>query len=405
MSEQPEEYHPSQISEARRRRRHRSFVPTSKGDRAVFMEQLAERLVGNADFFLFSLLCGLVLAVAIILDNPAIYILAALLAPFMAPVVGLGFTTAVGSLRFFLQSLGSLLIGCVLVFVPAVLGGWISKLIPNLQLTQAHYHVNFTVPDFILLTIGILLAIYITVKAPKNRSLVASVALAYEIYIPVGLAGFGLSSGFHGLFPQGLEIVGIWLAWVILSGTVFLMFLKIRPASIFGYLLTAVLLGAALYTLLTNSAFGAAIKSQMNPTQQTPQVTTATSTYLINSEAPSPSPTLTPAPEAIVTQPEPATPTNTLPPTNTPTETITPQPTPLYAKVFSTTPNAGVNIRKTPGGEYLMMLQSNTLVIVVDPNPVVVSGIAWIHIIVADTNQEGWISQGLLLTATPSAQW
>jgi uncharacterized membrane protein len=369
------------------------------------MEQLAERLVGNADFFLFSLLCGLVLAVAIILDNPAIYILAALLAPFMAPVVGLGFTTAVGSLRFFLQSLGSLLIGCVLVFVPALLGGWISKLIPNLQLTQAHYHVNFTVPDFILLTIGILLAIYITVKAPKNRSLVASVALAYEIYIPVGLAGFGLSSGFHGLFPQGLEIVGIWLAWVILSGTVFLMFLKIRPASIFGYLLTAVLLGAALYTLLTNSAFGAAIKSQMNPTQQTPQVTTATSTYLINSEAPSPSPTLTPAPEAIVTQPEPATPTNTLPPTNTPTETITPQPTPLYAKVFSTTPNAGVNIRKTPGGEYLMMLQSNTLVIVVDPNPVVVSGIAWIHIIVADTNQEGWISQGLLLTATPSAQW
>ncbi len=145
------------------------------------MAQLSERLVANADFYLFSLLCGLVLAVAIILDNPAIYVLAALLAPFMAPVVGLGFASVVGSLRFFFQSLGSLVIGSLLVFFMGVLGGWISKLFPNLQLTQAHYHVNFTFPDFILLSIGILLAIFITVKAPKPRSLVASVALAYEI--------------------------------------------------------------------------------------------------------------------------------------------------------------------------------------------------------------------------------
>jgi len=151
-------------------------------------------------------LFGLVLAIAIFLDNPAIYVLAALLAPFMAPVVGLGFASVVGSLRFFFQSLGSLLIGSAMVFALGALGGWVSKLFPQLQLTQAHYHVNFTIPDFILLTIGTLLAIYIMVKAPKNRSLVASVALAYEIYIPIGLAGFGLTSKISGLFPRDLKL-------------------------------------------------------------------------------------------------------------------------------------------------------------------------------------------------------
>ncbi|MHC1740331.1 MAG: DUF389 domain-containing protein [Anaerolineaceae bacterium] len=396
--EQPEEYHPSQINEARRRRRRHGFIPATKGDRAVFMAQLAERLVANADFYLFSFLSGLVLAAAILLDNPAIYVLAALLAPFMAPVVGLGFATVVGSLRFFFQSLVSLLIGCALVFATGAIGGWISKLLPNVQLTQAHYHVNFTVPDFILLTIGILLAIFITVKAPKNRSLVASVALAYEIYIPIGLAGFGLTSGFQGMFPQGLEIVGIWLAWVIFIGTVFLTILKIRPTTVFGYLLTAVLLAAAMYTLLTNSAFGAAIKAQLQTTPKAPTVVQTTQMNIFESATP----TETPIPGAVITLQESATTMVALPPTYTPTVTITPKPTPLYAQTYSSVSD-GVNIRKTAGGDYLALLKVNTLVEVLGTSEVGTQ--IWVHIRVVETGQEGWILQSLLLTATPSPTW
>lgn len=401
MSEQPEEYHSSQISEARRRRRHHGFIPTSKGDRAVFMEQLAERLVANADFYLFSLLFGLVLAIAIFLDNPAIYVLAALLAPFMAPVVGLGFASVVGSLRFFFQSLGSLLIGSAMVFALGALGGWVSKLFPQLQLTQAHYHVNFTIPDFILLTIGTLLAIYIMVKAPKNRSLVASVALAYEIYIPIGLAGFGLTSKISGLFPQGLEIVGIWLAWVIFAGTIFLTILKIRPTTVFGYLLTAVLLAVAVYTLLTNSAFGSALQSQMRTTQNFSPITSATKMTNLDSAKASLTPTLTPQPGTSFTQ-ENATPTNTLVPTDTATITITPKPTPFYALTYSTESD-GVIIRKTPGGDYLAVINVNTLVEILGTSEL--DNLIWVQIRVVETGQEGWIRQSLLLTATPSPQW
>jgi len=413
MSEPPEDFQTSQISEARRRRRHHGFIPTTKGDMAVFISQLAERLVANADFYLFSFLCGLVLAVAILLDNPAIYVLAALLAPFMAPVVGLGFATVVGSINFFFSSLVSLLIGCILVFISGALGGWISKLFPTLQLTQAHYHVNFTLPDFILLTIGILLAIYITVKAPKNRSLVASVALAYEIYIPIGLAGFGLTGGFNGLFPQGLEVVGVWLAWVILIGTIFLGILKIRPATVFGYLLMSILLAAALYTLLTNSAFGTALQSQMHPVGKTAtvQVTDAklitgtevvTGTELVTGIAvPSATATLTPVPETVTVR-ESATPTNTLFPTDTPTATLAAKPTPVYANTYSSTGD-GVRLRKAPNGDYLALLKLNTLVEILSTSEV--DGRIWVNIRVVETNQEGWILQSLLQTATPSPTW
>ena len=401
MSEQPEEYHSSQISEARRRRRRHGFIPTTKGDRAVFMAQLAERLVANADFYLFSFLCGLVLAVAILLDNPAIYVLAALLAPFMAPVVGLGFATVVGSIRFFFTSLVSLLIGCVLVFITGALGGWVSKLFPKMQLTQAHYHVSFTWPDFILLTIGILLAIYITVKAPKNRSLVASVALAYEIYIPIGLAGFGLSGGFNGLFPQGLEVVGLWLAWVILIGTLFLAILKIRPTTFFGYLLMAVLLAAALYTLLTNSAFGVALQSQLKATEKTPLIQAADTEMVTGVAEPSVTATLTPVPGTVTTR-ESATPTNTLFPTNTPTATLAPKPTPVYANTYSPTSDA-VRLRKTANGDYLATLKVNTLVEILGTTEV--NGSIWVNVRVVESDQEGWIAQSLLQTATPSPNW
>jgi hypothetical protein len=352
------------------------------------------------------LLCGVVLAIAILLDSPAIYVLAALLAPFMAPVVGLGFATVVGSVRFFLQSLGSFLIGAALVFVSGLAGGWISHLIPNLELTQAHFHVTFSIPDFILLTIGALLAIYITVKMPKNRSLVASVALAYEIYLPIGLAGFGLTSGISGLMPEGFALVAIYLAWVIFIGTLLLAILGIRPFTFFGYLLTAVILAAALYLFLTNSALGNTLRTQLNGIERT-NTPAGVSTAPTPVAQPSTTPTFTPAPGLVSTPDANSTPTNTLPPTETPTVTITPKPTPIYAVVYSETAES-VIIRKSPGGDYLSNLLVNTLVEVLGTQDV--NGIMWVHVRVAKTGQvtdglEGWISQSLLQTATPVPNW
>ena len=195
MNETPQQYptevNRSHIDDSRRKRSRKLLIPTGRIERIMYLREIAKRLVPGVEFFGFSLLAGLVITNGILLDSPAIYILGALLAPFMIPAVGLGFSTAIGSLGFFLRSSAALLIGSALVFGAGVLGGWIAKLFPGLTITQAQRFTTFSVPDFILLTIGAGVAIYLTIREPKKRSLVASVPLAYEIYTPIAIAGFG----------------------------------------------------------------------------------------------------------------------------------------------------------------------------------------------------------------------
>jgi hypothetical protein len=402
MNDLPDDFtpiqQPSRIDESRRKRRRRLLIPSGKAEKSLYLGEIAQRLVPGVEFFLFSLTAGLVITLGILLDSPAIYILGALLAPFMVPVIGLGFSTAIGSFGFFLRSFGSLLIGAALVFAAGALGGWISRLFSDLQFSQAARFTSFTIPDFILLTIGAALAIYMTVRAPKQRSLVASVPLAYEIYIPVAVAGFGLTSKTAGFFPEALKVAGIYVAWIILVGILVLAFLKLRPSSLFGYLLTAVILGAAVYLLVVSSALGSALEKQVAPfITRTPKPT-------ISELLPTATPTLeTEAPFPVQTT-EPPTPTNTLQPSKTPTVTITPKPTPVWAKVYSPTFN-GVMVRKAPGfaGEYLTSLLNDQPVQVLDDTQYV-DGVYWAHVLLED-GTEGWMVLNLLRTATPVPNW
>ncbi len=404
MSDFSQDFTPSEprsrIDESRRRRRRKLLIPSGKTERALYVGEIARRLVPDVEFFIFSLTAGLVIALAILLDSPAIYILGALLAPFMVPVVGLGFSAAIGSLSFFMRSIGSLFIGAAFVFGSGALGGWISKLFDNLALTQARQFTSFSIPDFLLLTIGAALAIYLTVRMPKQRSLVASVPLAYEIYTPIAVAGFGLTSGIDGFFPEGLRVAAVFVAWVILIGTVVLGILKLRPFTFFGYLLTAIILGGALYTLVVSSALGSALQKQIEPfISQTPAaaVTTdpATTTPTLAIEIPSAAPSVSL---------ETPLPTNTIPPTRTPTVTITPKPTPVWAKIYSPTYN-GVNVRVEPGYNAAILASvPNDQPVQVLPEVQMVDGAYWVHILLED-GRDGWMLRNLLLTATPAPDW
>ena len=332
MDQNPNESAPldpsSRINESRRRRTHRLIVPSGKTERAIYVNDVAKRLVPGLDFYLFSLLCGAVLGAAILMDHPAIYILAALLGPFMSPLIGLGFSTAVGSFRFFLQSLGSLLIGSAMVFAGGAISGWASRLFSDLPVNQASYHISYSAPDFILLAIGTILAITSTIKTPKKRSLIASVALAFEVYVPVGVAGFGLTSGLLNFFTGGLRIVGINILLVIMLGTFVLIFFRLRPSTFFGYLLTAVLLGGAAYALFMSSA----LKTAMQPQVTSSAVFTKTIQQVSSLPAEA---TSTPEPPTATRQPASLGPTatNTLVPTRTPTVTNTPKQNEIYAVI------------------------------------------------------------------------
>jgi hypothetical protein len=192
---------------------------------------------------------------------------------------------------------------------------------------------------------------------------------------------------------------------MIFIGTIFLAILKIKPYTFFGYFLTAIILGGAAYILLSNSAIGATLRRQVSMATPTP---TATNTPAVTNTPEivtifTATPTLTPQPGAVSTTAAPSQ-GQTLLPTETPTATVPAQPTPVYARVYSSTPGTpGVNMRKSPGGEFMMQIPVETLVEIIGTE--IVNNTTWVHIRIVDSGVEGWISQSLLQTATPSPDW
>jgi uncharacterized membrane protein len=379
-------------------------VDLSIDERSAFINDLAQRITPGFDFFVFSALAGIIAAAAILLDAPALYILAALLAPFMAPAVGLGLATIVGSFRFFFETISSILISAVLVFIMGAFGGWLSVLWPNLTYLQATYHTYFSWPDFLLLTLGSGLTTFLLVRVPQQRPLVTSVALAYELYLPIAVAGFGLTSRIPGLWPDGLVVFFVHLAWAALVGTLVLAFLGLRPLTIFGYTLasTLVLVGLAAVVLL--SGIGAAVlqgnyglPNQPALAAASPSKTVAATTLAAQGITPSPSLTVTVVPLT--------TSTLTLPATNTPTATVPPEPTPVWAKVNSTEYDGAV-VRDAPKyGANIVTTVENNQVVQVLPETEQVGSVVWVHVRIPPKNIEGWMVQALLITATPPSGW
>ncbi len=387
MDQNPEDQVPlepsSRINESRRRRTRRIIVPSGRTERSIYVNEIASRLVPAIDYYLFSMLCAVVLGAAILLDHPAIYILAALLAPFMAPLVGLGLSTAVGSFKFFTQSLGGLAVGSVFIFIGGLLSGWISKLIPNFYPNQALFHTRFSIPDLILLAVGTVLAIYLTVRVPKQRSLVASVALAYEVYIPIGVAGFGLASKMPQFFAPALRTAGINILLVILIGTIVLAFLRLRPFTFFGYLLTALLLAGTAYTLIMSSALKTELTADNTPALYSSTPTLMNSRPLTLTETPRPA-------TATVPIPANATATNTLVPTRTPTVTNTPKPPETWATINI---EGGVYARQAPCyndtqcPKIIPAIPNKAPVQVLGTNPEK----TWVQILM-DDGSKGWVN-------------
>jgi uncharacterized membrane protein len=385
---------------AHRRRQRRMIIPPSTDERASFLRELSLRTVPSFDFYLFSLLAGLALGAAVLVDSPALFVLAALLAPFMAPAVGISLGTVTGTPRFVLQSLGSLGIGSLIVFLCGMLAGWSTTLIPARDYQQALYHSSFTWPDFFLLALGTGLAAYLIARLPNQRPLVASAAIAYELYLPAGVAGFGLSSGLESLWPDGLLLFFIHLVWAALIGTLVLGVLGLRPLKATGYVLSALYAVIGIVTVMFSLNAAQGLQGPTLPEVQVGAIQAQTITPSPTaSSRPSQTPSRTPeTPTPTITR------TRTLVPTGTPTLTITPVPTPVWAQI-NASEGGGALIRAEPSynAAVIQSLLNGTLVEVL-PEVVTDGGVAWVHVRLVN-EKEGWIVRTLLRTATPAPDW
>ncbi|MBU1661699.1 MAG: DUF389 domain-containing protein [Chloroflexi bacterium] len=389
---------PQNMQPARRRRARRLLLPLSASERESFLDKLSQRLSPSFDFFLFSLLAGAIIGAGLLIDSPAFLVLGALFAPTMAPLVGLSLGTVTGSTRFFVRSLIGLVIASILVLLVGALAGYAANLWGISELIQVYFHAQLIWHNLLVLAVGAILTSISLVRS-RRRAAVASVALAYELFVPLTVAGFGLGSGLPHLWPDGLVVFAVHLAWAALLGAITLAILGFRPLTLFGYTIGGVVALVGAIVLIGLSGAGAAFWGQVAiPTPSPTATLTPTATA---STTPTPTSTFTPVP-----------PSATLPPTVTPSitpspsYTPSPSPTPVYALVNTSEEYKGAILRAGPGfsEEFVTSALNGTLIQILSDKPVVANKVLWLHVRLPD-GREGWMLQSALLAATPAPNW
>jgi len=375
---------PDRLPPARRRRARRLLVPLNADERDAYFRALAHRAAPTFDFFIFSLLTGVIISAGLVLDQPALLLFGALVSPLMAPVVGTALSAVLGSFQLFGRSIAGLLIGATLVFLAGLAGGWVSAEIyppPETLFLQSRFFARLLWPNFALVVFGALLTTYWLAR-DNRKALVPSVALAFALYVPLATAGFGISSSVSFLWPDALVVYLLHLLAALLAGIVVLFMMGYRPASILGYSFGTAVFLIAMLVAFGAASTGVAVRAQLAIPTYTP---TATLTPTIT-------PTLTPSPTATVTPSPTLTPTETPSPTLTPTGTPvppTPTPTPVFA-IVNVPGFDGGRLRDAPLGNTVTILPNGTVVQVLPDDTVILDEVEWLHVITED-GVEGWI--------------
>lgn len=394
---------PEDLSPARRRRAERGLVPEDLVSIAEDIENLAQSTIPSFDFYLFSLLAAAIITASILADSPALLVLGVLAAPPLTPFIGISLGTATGSLKFFGQRFMGSIIASGFVFLVGILGGYASFVLktPGIQFLIYNARVSWT--HIVVLIAGTTLAI-ISIKRQGQSPILPSVALAYELYVPLAIAGFGFGSGQPHLWPDGLVVFGIHLAVVAISGTIIFMLLGIKPLSFIGYTLGSVVTILAIVLVIGLSSAGLVVGGKIAMPTLVP-----TATQTATPVPPTSTPTKTPIPPTP--SPSPTVPTATTTPLPTATSTITPKPTPFYAEIAVSEEYAGAFIRSEPSleSQILTSLVNGTVIEILNPSPSLdEQGRNWLNIrfmTEEGTEEDGWIIENLLLISTPRPDW
>jgi hypothetical protein len=398
-------------SRARRRRSNRRIVPHGKNSRVQFLDQLTRQATSSLTDFVVTLVAAIMAGVALVTDAPAFFVLAILMTPFLAPMIGLSLGTLVGSWRFFLQSLVGMLVSCLLFFGAGVIAGWFVVGSEPANFIMAHHLAFVSVADLLLLSFGAIFTTLRLAKNPDEKPRLISAALAFELLLPAAIVGFGLTSGIAGLAGSAFITLLVHISWSILLGAITLAMLGLRPNGWMGYAMTgAVVVIALVSAIVINGSIQlpqmphleAAVIPTVRPTSG---ASTATKTELPTEEdevAATEAPTST---SAVTKTPELPTPTKrqaTITYTPKPTITNTPEPTPEPRLAIINAKEGNGAIFRT--GPYI------SATTVDEPYTTLLNGIwvklyetvsnedgDWGHVrLVSDDTIEGWVLRSLL---------
>jgi hypothetical protein len=384
----PEDYTPisdlAHLPRARRRRAQRMLVPLAADERAALLEELARRAFPSFEFFLFAFLCGAILGAAYLLNAPALLLLGILLAPLLTPWVGLTLAAVTGSWRFFFLTLGGLLVAGGLVFLTGSLAGLAGRLWLNLPFFYARIHAQLWWPDLLVVALGAALLAISFVRS-EQKPILASVMLAYGLFLPISASGIGLGLGkvIGGvpLWPNGMLVFLVHLALATLVGGIVLVVLRFKPMKASGYLLPVFLGLLSLMALVVFTGLVTLIRDGITAARHI----APTPTILV---LPSATPVVFKTPTVLPTSRASAT----------LSETPMLQPTPAYAIITSPS-GGGALLRAEPVTGAVLMTLSNGLLVQVLPEVETVGTVIWAHIRALD-NIDGWVLQSVLTATT-----
>ena len=415
---QPEPDQTPEFVSARARRRRalrRAYFPTDKEERAALFAHLARRAFPSYELFVFALVAGAILGLGYFFNSQSLLLFGILVAPLLTPWIGLSLAVVAGAGRLFLQTITALFVASLLIFISGILAGFASRTFQPLTFNEAFIHSRLWWPDISVLTIGAILLTISFVRS-ESRPYLPSALVAYELFLPLCAAGFGLGSGVAEIWPQGLYVFFVHLAWASFFGIITLFFLRFYPTSFGGFAFTGLTFIVIITVVTLLTGFDQWIKVQAGLATPKPAPTSqATSTLSLApslgiTPSPSPNPESTKAFIGVPTGTPSQTPRPTLEvtlsPSDTPTSTITAEPTPIIA-LIKASEGGGAFIREKPGGKVLATLGNGATVTIIPNDLQSVSNITWVHVfaIVNEVRVDGWMIQGVLVTATPVANW
>jgi len=197
---------------------------------AIFREAASAATDNGLPFWLVLVLSGGIATLGLATNSAAVVIGAMLVAPLLAPIVGLALALAVGDGRLAVQS-GLVVIGSTAAVV--LISAFLTVLLPFQTITvEISARTQPTTLDLVIAVFSGLAGVLVTVaRGSRLSAAIPGVAISVALIPPLAVAGFGIGAGWNqGLISGSLLLYGANLAGIVLSGMgVFLLVGMHRP--------------------------------------------------------------------------------------------------------------------------------------------------------------------------------
>ena len=185
---------------------------------ALYRETAEAATDTDLPFWSVLLLSGAIATLGLALDATAVVIGAMLVAPLLGPLLGLSLALAVGDGRLAIQTALTILIGAAGV---TLLAAGLTLLLPFDTVTpEIAARTRPTTLDLaIAIASGLAGAVVTASREQRLSSSIPGVAIAVALIPPLGVAGFGIGTGWQWPLIRGaLLLFGANLAGIVLSG-------------------------------------------------------------------------------------------------------------------------------------------------------------------------------------------